>query len=413
MDNHYTKLTESDNRALKSIALIGTHLPRQCGIATFTSHLYESIRQEAPDLDCWVVAMNDRPDGYNYPPQVRLEAYQDKLSDYHLVADQINRNQTDLVCVQHEYGIFGGTRGEFIIELLKNLKVPVVTTLHTILKNPSDRERQIIKQLAKHSDQLIVLSKSSQAYLHNIYAIESEKITLIPHGIPNVLHRDGEFYKAQLGLKNKKVLLTFGLISPGKGIETVISALPSIVKEHPEVIYMVVGATHPHIKEQQGEAYRTKLHLLVEKLGVTDHVIFHDQFVSDEVLQKYIGAADISITPYLNEEQVISGPLSYALGMGKAVVSTPFWYARELLLEGRGRFFPFGDAIQLAQQVTDLLDDSGALKNLQNKAFQFGRQMTWPQVGKRYIKAFESASRNRQREYTASASAARQQLAVN
>jgi glycosyltransferase involved in cell wall biosynthesis len=401
MDGHYTKLTESDNRALKSIALIGTHLPRQCGIATFTSHLYESIRQEAPDLDCWVVAMNDRPDGYNYPPQVRLEAYQDKLSDYHLVADQINRNQTDLVCVQHEYGIFGGTRGEFIIELLKNLKVPVVTTLHTILKNPSDQERQIIKQLARHSDQLIVMSKRSQAYLHDIYAIESEKITLIPHGIPNALHRDGEFYKAQLGLKNKKVLLTFGLMSPGKGIETVISALPSIVKEHPEVIYMVVGATHPHIKEQQGEAYRTKLHLLVKKLGVTDHVIFHDQFVSDDVLQKYIGAADISITPYLNEEQAISGPLSYSLGMGKAVVSTPFWHARELLLEGRGRFFPFGDAAQLAQQVTDLLDDSSALKNLQNKAFQFGRQMTWQQVGKRYLKAFESASRNRQREYAA------------
>jgi glycosyltransferase involved in cell wall biosynthesis len=390
--------TQTERESLKSIVLVGNHLPRRCGIATFTAHLLESIALNVPDVDCWAVAMNDRPDGYTYPPQVRLEINQDQLNEYSLAADQLNLSHVGVVCVQHEYGIFGGQRGSFIIELLSDLKMPIVTTLHTLLKEPTDRERNIIMQLAELSDRLVVMSERSVDFLRDIYNVDEEKIVLIHHGIPDAPLLESSTYKGKFGVSGKKVLLTLGLLSPGKGIETAIDALPEIVKKHPDVIYMIVGATHPHLKAEHGEDYRIGLHLRAKKLGVEDHVVFHDHFVADEDLLEFVGASDIYITPYLNEAQIISGTLAYALGMGKAIISTPYWHAQELLAEGRGRLFPIRDSAQLANEVIDLLDHPDELRAIQQKAYDYGRQMIWSHVASRYVETFEQARRHRLRK---------------
>ncbi len=387
-----------EGKMTNSIVLIGNYLPRRCGIATFTTHLFEAIAQHVTNTDCWVVAMNDLPEGYSYPPQVRLCINQNQLNEYSLAADQLNLKQVGVVCVQHEYGIFGGERGSFIIELLHDLKMPIVTTLHTLLENPSDRERRIIMQLAVLSDRLVVMSERSVDFLRDIYDVEAEKIVLIHHGIPDVPLVESSTYKGKFGVSEQKVLLTFGLLSPGKGIETVIDALPEIVKTHPDIIYMVVGATHPHFRAEHGEDYRISLHLRAKTLGVEDYVVFHDNFVADEDLLEFIGAADIYITPYLNEAQIISGTLAYALGMGKAVISTPFLHAQELLADGRGSLFPFRDHVQLASEVIDLLDHPDKLRAIQHKAYDYGRQMIWSHVGRRYIEVFEQVRLHRLRK---------------
>ncbi len=384
--------------SLKSIVFIGNYLPRQCGIATFTTHLLESIALNAAYKDCWAVAMNDRPEGYLYPAQVRLEINQNQLNEYSLAADLLNLNQVDVVCLQHEYGIFGGKRGSFIIELLRNLKMPVVTTLHTILKEPNLQDRQIMMQLAEFSDRLVVMSERSVEFLRDIYQVPEEKIALIHHGIPDVPFVKSDDYKEKFDVSGKKIILTFGLLSPGKGIKVVIDALPEIVKAHPQVIYMVVGATHPHLKAEQGEDYRNSLHLRAKELGVSDHIVFHDRFVADEDLLEFIGAADIYVTPYLNEAQIISGTLAYALGMGKAVISTPYWHAEELLADDRGRLIPFQDHDALAREVIDLLDHPDELLAIQERAYNYGRKMIWSDVGRRYLDTFAQAKRQRLRK---------------
>lgn len=398
MNNVEMKDTKLPNEVLDSIVLIGNYLPRQCGIATFTTHLLESIALNAPDKTCSAIAMNDQPQGYGYPPEVKFEINQNQLNEYGMTADLCNLNQVDVVCLEHEYGIFGGKRGSFIIELLRDLKMPVVTTLHTILSEPNDQDRHIMTQLAEYSDRLIVMSERSVAMLREIYQVPSEKIVLIYHGIPDVPFVDASTYKDKLGVAGKKTLLTFGLLSPGKGIETVIDALPAITKLHPDVVYMVVGATHPHQKAEQGEDYRNGLHLRAKKLGVLDHVVFHDRFVADEDLLEFIGAADIYVTPYLNEAQIISGTLAYALGMGKAVISTPYWHAQELLADGRGRLFPFQDPAALAREVIDLLDHPAACHAIRERAYAYGRKMIWSEVGQRYLDTFADAKRRRLRK---------------
>ena len=398
MDNSGTTGSRPDWAALKSIVLIGNHLPRQCGIATFTTHLLESIALNATEKTCWAVAMNDRPEGYAYPSQVRFEINQSQLNEYSLAADLCNMNQVDVVCLQHEYGIFGGKRGSFIIELLRDLKMPVVTTLHTILKDPNLQERHIMMQLAELSDRLVVMSELSVKFLRDIYQVPEEKIALIHHGIPDVPFVETDAYKDKFGVSGKKIILTFGLLSPGKGIEVVIDALPEIVKAHPQVIYMVVGATHPHLKAEQGEDYRNSLHMRANELGVSDHIIFHDRFVADEDLLEFIGVADIYVTPYPNEAQIISGTLAYALGMGKAVVSTPYWHAQELLADDRGRLVPFRDHGALARQVIDLLDHPDECRAIQERAYNYGRKMVWSNVGSRYLDTFAEAKRQRLRK---------------
>ena len=398
MDNFGTTGSRPEWDALKSIVFIGNYLPRQCGIATFTTHLLEAIALNAPDNACSAVAMNDRPEGYAYPSEVRLEISQNQLNEYGLAADLCNLNQVDVICLEHEYGIFGGKRGSFIIELLRDLKMPVVTTLHTILKDPGPEDRNIMMQLAEFSDRLVVMSERSLEMLRDVYAVPEEKIVLIHHGIPDVPFVEANAYKDKLGVVGKKIMLTFGLLSPGKGIEVVIDALPEIVNVYPEVIYMVVGATHPHLKAQQGEDYRNGLHMRAKELGVSQHIVFHDRFVADKDLLEFIGVADIYVTPYLNEEQIISGTLAYAIGLGKAVVSTPYWHAQELLAEGRGRLIPFRDPVALAHEVIDLLDHPDECLAIQRRAYAYGRKMIWSDVGRRYLDTFAEAKRQRLRE---------------
>ena len=398
MDNFGTTGSQPEWEALKSIVLIGNHLPRQCGIATFTTHLLESIALNAPDKACWAIAMNDRPEGYPYPSQVRFEINQSQLNEYSLAADLCNLNQVDVICLQHEYGIFGGKRGSFIIDLLRDLKMPVVTTLHTILKDPTLQDRHIIMQLAEFSDRLVVMSERSVEFLRDIYQVPDEKIALIHHGIPDVPFVESDAYKDKFGVSGKKIILTFGLLSPGKGIEVVIDALPEIVKAHPQVIYMVVGATHPHLKMEQGEDYRNSLHRRAKELGVSNHIIFHDRFVADEDLLEFIGVADIYVTPYQNEAQIISGTLAYALGMGKAVVSTPYWHAQELLADDRGRLVPFRDHVALAREVIDLLDHPDECRAIRERAYHYGRKMVWSNVGSLYLDTFAEAKRQRLRK---------------
>jgi len=398
MDNFGTTDSKPEWEALKSIVLIGNYLPRQCGIATFTTHLLESIALNVPDKDCWAIAMNDRPEGYAYPPQVRFEINQNQLNEYSLAADLCNLNQVDAVCLQHEYGIFGGKRGSFIIELLRDLKIPVVTTLHTILNDPPPQERHILMQLAEFSDRLVVMSERSVEFLRNIYQVPEEKIVLIHHGIPDVPFVESDTYKGKFGVTGKQIILTFGLLSPGKGIDVVIDALPEIVKAHPQVIYMVVGATHPHLKAEQGEDYRNSLYRRAKELGVSEHIVFHDRFVADEDLLEFIGAADIYVTPYQNEAQIISGTLAYALGMGKAVISTPYWHAQELLADGRGRLVPFRDPVALAREVIDLLKHPDECRAIQERAYRYGRKMVWRNVGSRYLDTFAETKRQRLRQ---------------
>jgi len=398
LDNSGTTGSRPEWEALKSIVLIGNHLPRQCGIATFTTHLLESIALNVPDKACWAIAMNDRPEGYAYPSQVRFEINQNQLNEYSLAADLCNLNQVDVICLQHEYGIFGGKRGSFIIELLRDLKMPVVTTLHTILNDPPLQERHILMQLAEFSDRLVVMSERSVEFLRDIYQVPEEKIVLIHHGIPDVPFVESDVYKDKFGVAGKQIILTFGLLSPGKGIDVVINALPEIVKDHPQVIYMVVGATHPHLKAEQGEDYRNSLYRRAKELGVSDHIVFHDRFVADEDLLEFIGAADIYVTPYQNEAQIISGTLAYALGMGKAVISTPYWHAQELLADGRGRLVPFRDPVALAGEVIDLLDHPDECRAIQERAYQYGRKMVWSNVGRRYLDTFAEAKRQRLRK---------------
>ncbi|VAX06328.1 Glycosyltransferase [hydrothermal vent metagenome] len=398
MENFGTTGSKPEWETLKSIVLIGNHLPRQCGIATFTAHLLESIALNAPDKTCWAIAMNDRPEGYSYPSQVHFEINQSQLNEYSLAADLCNLNQADVICLQHEYGIFGGKRGSFIIELLRDLKMPVVTTLHTILKDPTLQDRHIMMQLAELSDRLVVMSERSVEFLRDIYQVPEKKIALIHHGIPDVPFIESDAYKDKFDVSGKKIILTFGLLSPGKGIDVVIDALPEIVKAHPQVIYMVVGATHPHLKAEQGEDYRNSLHRRAKELGVSNHIVFHDRFVADEDLLEFIGVADIYVTPYQNEAQIISGTLAYALGMGKAVVSTPYWHAQELLADDRGRLVPFRDHAALAREIIDLLDHPDECRAIQERAYRYGRKMVWSDVGRRYLDIFAKAKRQRLRK---------------
>ena len=377
--------------SIKSAALIGTYLPRQCGIATFTSDLATAITDNDPNIDCSIVAMNDRPEGYEYPDSVRFQISQERLNEYELAADFLNLRDLDIVCLQHEYGIFGGQRGSFIIELARNLNVPLITTLHTLLKDPSPQEHQIITQLADVSAALVVMSERGVEMLRDVYRVPATKIELIHHGIIDVPFLDVDPCRSKVAASDKTVILTFGLLSPGKGIEYMVDALPEIVSSHPEVLYFVVGATHPHWKAESGEDYRLRLHLRAKELGVADNIVFHDRFLERDELIEMIRAADIYVTPYLNEAQVVSGTLAYALGAGKAVVSTPYWHAEEMLADGRGRLVPFRDSEALARSINDLLDHPQERLAMRRAAYEYCRPMEMKEMGRRYLKLFSNA----------------------
>ena len=384
-------------RQVESVALIGSYLPRQCGIATFTADLASAILENNPGIDCSIVAMNDRPEGYEYPDNVQFQISQESLSEYRLAANFLNLRDPDVVCLQHEYGIFGGQRGSFIIELARNLKVPLVTTFHTVLKDPSAEELKITTQLCELSDSLVVMSERGADFLRDIYQVPANKVVLIHHGIPDVPFLDPDPCKSKVAADDKIVILTFGLLSPGKGIEFMIDALPDIVSSHPEVLYFVVGATHPHCRAESGEDYRLSLHHRAKELGVGDNIVFYDRFLERDDLLEIIRAADIYVTPYLNEAQIVSGTLAYAVGAGKAVVSTPYWHAQEMLADGRGRLVPFKDSRALSREINQLLDYPEERLKLRRAAYEYSRPMVMKQMGHHYLELFSQAKARHKR----------------
>lgn len=389
----------SATNPIRRLAFIGNYLPRQCGIATFTTDLCEAIAAEYEEIKCIAVPVNDTEAGYAYPPRVRFELTEKDLDSYRRAADFLNINNVDLVCLQHEYGIFGGRAGSHVLSLLRELNMPIVTTLHTILRDPDPDQRRVLEQVAGLSDRLVVMSERGVQFLREIYHVPAEKIDYIPHGIPDLPFVDPSFHKDLFGVEGKIVLLSFGLLSANKGIETVIAALPEILAHHPNVVYIVVGATHPHVLRHEGESYRLSLQWLAQEKGVEGQVIFYNRFVSLEELVQFIGAADIYITPYLNEVQITSGTLAYTVGAGKAVISTPYWYAEEMLADERGALVPFRDPAALAREVIDLLDNESKRHAMRKRAYLFGRQMIWPQVARRYMESFERA-RSERRHYS-------------
>jgi glycosyltransferase involved in cell wall biosynthesis len=375
--------------AIKRIAFIGNYLPRQCGIATFTTDLCEAIADQYKGTACIALPVNDVETGYDYPPRVRFELAEKDIESYRRAADFLNINNVDMVSLQHEYGIFGGRAGSYILTLLRELRMPVVTTLHTILRDPNSDQRRVLEEIVSLSDRVVVMSKRGAEFLESIYHVSGGKIDLIPHGIPDVPFVDPSFHKDLFGVEGKSVLLSFGLLSANKGIETVIEALPQILEKFPNVVYIVVGATHPHVIQNEGETYRLSLQWLAHEKGVEGNVIFYNRFVSLEELVQFIGAADIYVTPYLDAAQITSGTLAYTLGAGKAVISTPYWYAEEMLADERGVLVPFRDPQALAEQVIDLLGNESKRHSMRKRAYLFGRAMIWPQVARRYMHSFE------------------------
>ncbi|MGH7726285.1 MAG: glycosyltransferase family 4 protein [Candidatus Eiseniibacteriota bacterium] len=380
---------------LRRIAFIGNYLPRQCGIATFTTDLCEAIADSYEGTSCIALPVNDVEAGYDYPSRVRFELSEKDVDSYRRAADFLNINDVDLVCLQHEYGIFGGRAGSHILALLRELRMPIVTTLHTILRDPDADQRRVLKAVVALSDRVVVMSARGAEFLEQVYDVAPEKIDQIPHGIPDVPFVDPSFHKDLFGVEGKIVLLSFGLLSANKGIENVITALPAILARHPNVVYMVVGATHPHVIQQEGETYRLSLEWLARDKGVEGQVIFYNRFVSLEELNEFIGAADIYITPYRNPAQITSGTLAYTLGAGKAVISTPYWYAEEMLAQERGVVVPFQDPAALAENVLALLQNESARHAMRKRAYLFGREMVWPHVAQRYMTTFERARTER------------------
>nr|WP_321397231.1 glycosyltransferase family 4 protein [uncultured Desulfobacter sp.] len=392
-----TKLKHDED--IKSIAVIGNFLPRQCGIATFTKDLVEGLSALSPDLNCWTVAMNDTLEGYPYPEKVRFEINQNILADYGIASQFLNISGANIVCLQHEFGIFGGSAGSHLLKLLGELHMPVVTTLHTVLKDPAPEYRDVMCKIGDLSDKLVVMSHKAEDFLENIYGIPREKIAFVHHGIPDMPFMDSSFNKDKFEVEGKKVLLTFGLLSPNKGIETVLQALPAVIEKHPDVVYIVLGRTHPHVLKSQGEAYRIMLQQMVHKLGINRNVIFQNSFVALRELGEFLGIADIYISPYPEEAQITSGTLAYAMGTGKAIISTPYWYAVEMLAEGRGKIVPFKHPNALAEQINALLDNDGQRHAMRKKAYTFTREALWKEVSQRYLEIFREVCQNRIRRH--------------
>lgn len=378
----------SDERSIRRVAVLGNHLPRRCGIATFTTDLSEAVAAVGSDLDCFVLAMNDAGHHHAYPPRVRFELTDSDPAAYTRAADFLNVNDVDVISVQHEYGIFGGKAGGHLLPLLRELRMPIVTTLHTILTSPNLHQRRVMDEITSLSDRLVVMTAGASALLQEVHGVPEEKIDVIPHGIPNIPFTGS---KSRLGVEGRPLILTFGLLSPDKGIEHVIDALPTILAHYPDAVYIILGATHPHIIERHGETYRLMLEERAKRLSVDGNVIFHNRFVSQAELCEFLAAADIYITPYLNPEQIASGTLAYALGAGKAVISTPYAYAKELLAEGRGILVPAKDPSAIAAEIVGLLDDPEKRLEMCRRAAEHGRAMLWPAVAHSYLRTFERA----------------------
>src|ERR1700746_3238273 len=379
----------------RRIAVIGNYLPRHCGIATFTTYLCSAIAAEYGTARLLALPVNDIEEGYDYPARVRWSLDQTDFGSHLAAARFLNFNNIDMVCLQHEYGIFGGPAGSYILHLLRGLKMPVVTTLHTVLREPNPDQMLVMQEIAELSDRLIVMSQLSSQFLQEIFKVPGSKIDMVPHGVPDLPFLDPNFYKDRFGVEGKAVLLTFGLLSPNKGIENVIKALPQILSKHKNVAYIVAGATHPHILRREGDKYRASLQALAKEVGVEAQVIFHNRFVSPEEMVEFIGAADIYITPYQHEAQVVSGTLAYALGAGKAIISTPYWHAIELLDYRRGALVPFQNPDAIAHKTIELLDTPAIRHAMRKRAYLFAREMVWKRVAQGYMESFVHVRRDR------------------
>ena len=381
------------NKQLK-VLFIGTYVPKECGIATFTSDLLNSVYGEYHDVHCGVIALNDPSETYNYPEEVVFQIQRDKLEDYYRAADYINQSDADIVCLQHEFGLFWGNAGDYIFATLSGINKPVITTMHTVIRDPEPAYRVSTKKLIKHSEKLIVMSQTAVDMMRYIYKAPEDKMEIIFHGVPDCSFNNSDRYKKILNLKGSPLVLTFGLLSKNKGIESMLKALPDVVDLYPDLVYFILGATHPVIKKSQGEAYRQYLMNMVSELGLENNVVFHDKFVEKEELCNYILASDIYASPYLSREQIVSGALTYAIGMGKAIVSTPYWYAQEMLSENRGLLVDFGDTKGFKKSLLHLIENPAECNTMRKKAYDFGRKMTWENVGKEYNKVFGKVLKN-------------------
>jgi glycosyltransferase involved in cell wall biosynthesis len=380
------------------VAFIGNHLPRRCGIATFTHDLHQAVSMARPDLETCVVAMTNPGCTYDYPPAVRFQIREEVIDEYARGAALLSTANFDVVSLQHEYGIFGGEAGGNIMDLLSRLEVPVVTTLHTVLANPTPIQHDVMRRIVDTSAKVVIMSETARALLRSVHDVPAHKIDVIPHGIPDFPLLEPHHAKVEFGFEGKTILLTFGLLSPNKGIEVMLDAMPSIISSCPNVVYVILGATHPNLVRDRGEAYRDSLTARVRELGIGDHVVFFNQFVDQTTLLNFISMCDVYVTPYLNEAQMTSGTLSYSFGLGKAVVSTPYWHAKELLSDGRGILVPFGDAKALSTEISGLLTNEARRQAMRKRAYAASRSMTWVQTAKRYLTVFEAAHENVRRD---------------
>lgn len=381
------------NKQLK-VLFIGTYVPKECGIATFTSDLLNSVSGENNNVHCEVIALNDPSETYNYPEEVVFQIQRDRIEDYYRAADYINQSDIDIVCLQHEFGLFWGNAGDYIFSLISGINKPVISTMHTVIREPEPEYRIAIEKLIRYSQKLIVMSQTAVEMLKDVYKAPDDKIELIFHGVPDYPFNNCDKYKKKLNLKGTPLVLTFGLLSQNKGIESMLEALPEVVSQYPDLVYLILGATHPIIKKNFGETYRQYLQNKVSELGLEKNVVFHDKFVEKEELCNYILASDIYVSPYLSKEQIVSGALTYAIGMGKAIVSTPYWYAQEMLSDNRGLLVDFGDTEGFRKSLLHLIENPEECDNMRKKAYDFGRKMTWKNVGKKYNTVFIKALKN-------------------
>ena len=386
---------------LERFALVGNSLPRRCGIATFTSDLQQAIEMLPARERCCIVAMTDDGRAYDYPSTVRLQIDDRSLADYERAAFILNRSQCKVVSLQHEFGIFGGEAGGHILALTSRLTMPLVTTFHTVLERPTPAQRRVVGEIVEASARVIIMAEKGRELLRSVYQVAAGKIEVIPHGTPDGPFVEPDEAKSALGLAGRPVILTFGLLSPSKGIEVMIDAMPEVLKSSAAAVYVVLGATHPNLVRNQGEAYRNGLMKRVRALGIENHVLFLDRFVDQATLMRFISMCDVYATPYLNEAQLTSGTLAYSFGLGKAVVSTPYWHARELLRDGRGVLVPFGDVAALGSETAALLSDGPRRLAMRQRAYAEGRSTIWPRIAERYCALFESTGGSARWRHTA------------
>src|SRR6185295_6869693 len=372
------------------IAFIGNSLPRRCGIATFTNDLQLAVTALRPGIETAIVAMNDLQQSYAYPPAVRMQVQADNLEDYVRAADALNGERFDAISLQHEFGIFGGEAGAHVLSLLSRLNMPIVTTLHTVLSEPAPQQRRVFNEIVALSSKVVVMAEKGRELLRSTYAVPVQKIEVIPHGIPDAPYSDPDAAKLKLGFSGKSIILTFGLLSKNKGIEVMIDAMPEVLSRKPGAVYVVLGATHPNLVREQGEAYRESLVARARTRGVDKHVVFLDRFVDEPTLLDFISMCDVYVTPYLNESQMTSGTLAYSFGMGKAVVSTPYWHARELLADGRSVLVPFNDVAAIGTAIAGLLTDDLRRERMRKRAYSSSRSMTWARTASSYAAVFEN-----------------------